>query len=340
MTLDICDDAIARVRRFNRFYTRRIGVLDEGHLHSPFNLTEVRVLYELAHRPGVAAVELRQDLGLDAGYLSRLLRNLARRGLVAAPVAETDGRRRALTLTAAGRKEFARLDRRAAAAVARLVRPLGAADRRRLLDSMDRVERLLHEPATAPADGMELRPPEAGDLGWVVERHGELYSEEYGWDQRFEGLVADVVGSFVREFDPGGDRCWIAVRGGERVGCVFVVHGGGDVAKLRLLLVDPAARGAGLGRRLVEECIAFAGQAGYRVLSLWTNDVLRAARRIYERAGFTITHREAHDRFGVGLVGETWERTLDGGKLPIERGGAAPRKSTRQSPSTGTGSGS
>lgn len=310
---DLPDDAIARVRRFNRFYTRRIGVLDEGHLQSPFNLTEVRVLYEVAHHPGVAAVDLRRDLHLDAGYLSRLLRSLVRRGLVAVHAADGDGRRRALALSTAGRKEFIRLDRRAAAAVAQMVQPLPDDARRQLLGAMDRVAGLLGEPVPSPVGGVELRAPRPGDLGWVVQRHGELYQQEYGWDQRFEGLVAEVVGAYVRELDPRRDRCWIAERGGERVGCAFVVHGDADRARLRLLLVDPAARGAGLGQRLVEECIAFAGQAGYAVLTLWTNDVLLAARRIYERTGFTIVRREPHDRFGTGMVGETWERVLAGG---------------------------
>lgn len=301
------DRTVARVRRFNRFYTRQVGILDEAHLRSPFNLAEVRVLYEIAHRNEPVASDLVRDLGLDRGYLSRLLRGFQRAGLVSATPG-SDARRRVLALTAAGRREFAKLNRLAGDEMRAMLKPVPAADRERLLGAIGTVERLLGAPASDTP--CRLRSPRPGDLGWVVQRHGELYFEEYRWDERFEALVAGVVAHYVEEFDPARDRCWIAEREGERLGSIFLVHQDRNVAKLRLLLVEPSARGMGLGGRLVGECIAFARKAGYRRITLWTNDVLHAARRIYERAGFTRVRADRHELFGKGLTGETWELEL------------------------------
>jgi DNA-binding MarR family transcriptional regulator/GNAT superfamily N-acetyltransferase len=304
------DEEVEAVRRFNRFYTRQIGVLNEGLLESPFTLAEARVLYELAHQDGPTAAALARDLALDAGYLSRLLRGLRRRGLVAGSAAEADRRRSLLSLTRKGREAFARLDRRSRAQVDALLGPLDSAGRSRLLAAMGTVGSLL---GAAPKDDREpylLRPHQAGDLGWVVHRHGALYAQEYGWDERFEALVAGVVAEFVQHYDPKRERCWIAERDREIVGSVFLVRHTTTTAKLRLLLVEPSARGLGIGSRLVSECVRFARQAGYRKITLWTNSVLHSARRLYERAGFELVRKEPHALFGEGLVGETWELAL------------------------------
>jgi DNA-binding MarR family transcriptional regulator/ribosomal protein S18 acetylase RimI-like enzyme len=303
------DPRIAAVRRFNRFYTHRIGALNEGLLQSRFSLAEVRVLYELAHRTDATAAELGRDLAMDGGYLSRLLRGLARRGLVGRRASRTDGRRRQLRLTEAGRRAFQRLDTRASEEIRALLAPLATGDQRRLLGAMETVEAILR---AAPRERSPylLRPPRPGELGWVVARHGALYAAEYGWDERFEGLVAGVVADFVRGFDPRRERCWIAERDGEPVGSVFLARGSDAVARLRLLLVEPSARGLGIGKRLVEECIRFAREVGYRRVSLWTNSVLVAARHIYEAAGFRLTQEEPHQLFGSGLVGQTWDLEL------------------------------
>ena len=303
------DTQVRATRRFNRFYTRRIGVLEEGLLQSPFSLTEARILFELADRSDPDAAALARDLGLDPGYLSRLLRGLRRRRLVASRPVPGDRRRRRLQLTEAGRGAFAELDARSQAAVDDMLRRLPGRERERLVRAMDRIQRLLDAPPVESAP-VTLRPPRAGDLGWVVHRHGVLYAREYGWDARFEGLVADVVAQFVRQFDAQRERAWIAERDGEPVGSVFLVRQSDEVAKLRLLLVEPAARGLGLGRRLVAECIAFARERGYRRITLWTNDVLHAARHLYEEAGFRVMERAPHAAFGEGLVGETWELEL------------------------------
>lgn len=308
MSASSLDRAVARVRRFNRFHTRLVGALDKGHLQSAYNLPEARVLYELAHRDRPSAVDLTRLLRLDPGYLSRLLRSLIRRDLVTAITHEGDARRRVLRLTPHGRREQAVLETRADRDVAALLGPLTPADRDRLLGAVRTIESLLG--GMPPTGTVKLLAPRVGDLGWVVQRHGELHAREYRWDERFEALVADVVAQYVKEFDPARDRCWIAERDGERIGSIFLVHQDRRVAKLRLLLVEPSARGLGVGRRLVDECIAFARKAGYREITLWTNDVLHAARRIYQRTGFTLTKREAHTLFGKGLVGETWVLAL------------------------------
>jgi DNA-binding MarR family transcriptional regulator/N-acetylglutamate synthase-like GNAT family acetyltransferase len=302
--------AAARVRRFNRFYTRRIGLLDAGHLHTPFSLAEARVLYEVAHLDHPTASTLIDTLDLDAGYLSRLLRGFRQRGLLTARPSADDRRRRHLALTPRGRKAFGQLDARATDAVAGMLERLSAPERDRLLASLDTVEALLDDAAPA-APAVALRAPEPGDLGWVVQRHGELYAEEYGWDLSFERLVAKIVGEFAAADSGPANRCWIATLDGQRAGCVFLMPGAAPgVGKLRLLLVEPWVRGHGLGGRLVATCIAAAKEAGHHTLTLWTNDVLTAARRLYERAGFRLVKRERHRSFGKSLVGQTWDLDL------------------------------
>ena len=297
------------MRRFSRFYTRQVGLLRDGYLDSPFSVTEARVLYELANRDPAVAADLTRELGIDAGYLSRILSGFRRRGLLEKRPSEGDARRSDLRLTKRGKTVFASLDARSHDDIGAQLARLPVADQERLVAAMGTVERLLGEPT--PSDGSYvLRGPRPGDYGWVVERHGALYAEEYGWNEEFEGLVAGIVGKFIEHLDPKRERCWIAERDGENVGCVFAVRQSATVAKLRLLLVEPKARGLGIGTQLVEECIAFSRTAGYRRLQLWTNSVLRAARHIYEQAGFELTAEESHHSFGKDLVGETWELRL------------------------------
>jgi DNA-binding MarR family transcriptional regulator/GNAT superfamily N-acetyltransferase len=303
---------VAAVRSFNRFYTRQIGVLQEGLLESPFSLTQVRVLYELAKRGEAAAAEEGRDHGLDAGDLSRLVRGFEERGLLERLPSEEDGRRSRPRLTRRGRSTFRTLDARSDRDVGALLSRLDPPRRARLLAAMDVVRRELGD-APEPAVPYVLRTHRPGDMGWVVYRHGVLYSQEYGWDERFEGLVAGIVARFVAAFDPRRERCWIAEREGEPVGSVFLVTKSRTVAQLRLLLVEPSARGLGIGRRLVEECVRFARQARYRKVMLWTNRGLDAARHVYERAGFVLVEEEPHDDFGEGLIGQTWELDLTRG---------------------------
>ena len=310
---DVVPDRVAAMRQFSRFYTRRIGVLQEGLLATPFSLAEARVLYELAHRDGLAASDLATELGLDAGYLSRILQRFSRRGLVTRTHSASDARVRPLALTAKGRAAFAPLDQRSQQEIATLLGTLSEPSQRRLIDSMQTIESLLADKPPSPAPCV-LRAHRPGDMGWVIERHGTLYAQEYGWDERFEALVAEIAAQFIREFDPERERCWIAERNGERVGCVFLVRKSATVAKLRLLIVDPAARGIGLGRQLVDDCIRSARAFGYRKLTLWTQDNLRAARHIYQAAGFRCVKRERHESFGHKLVGETWELNLQAAK--------------------------
>jgi DNA-binding MarR family transcriptional regulator/N-acetylglutamate synthase-like GNAT family acetyltransferase len=302
-------DRIHAVRRFNRFYTRRIGVLDEGLLDSPFSLTEVRVLYELAHRDEPSAAVIVRELGLDPGYVSRIVRRFRRDGLLTTRPCDADARRSLLQLTAKGRRTVARLEERSNRQVAAVLARVAAADQRRLLHAMHTVERLLGARADAQAPFV-LRPPEPGDLGWIVHRHGALYASEYGYNEEFEALVASIVAEFGRQHDPARERCWIAEREGEIVGSVFLVRASDEVAKLRLLLVEPSARGLGIGARLVAECVRFARARGYRTLALWTQSELLPARRIYERAGFSLVREERHHSFGKDLVAETWELAL------------------------------
>jgi len=296
---------VAAVREFNRFYTSRIGVLDEGYLSSRFSLTEVRVLYELAHRGSATASELGRDLGIDAGYLSRILRGFARRGVLARTAARDDARKSILRLTTRGKATVALLEARARDQIGLMLEKVPAAEQERLVASMRAIERGL-KPGPRATPKVTLRSHRPGEMGWVVERHGALYWQEYGWDETFEALVADIVAKFITHLDRKRERCWIAEVDGERVGCVFCVNKSKTVAKLRLLLVEPGARGLGVGSRLVAECIRFARAAGYRELTLWTNDVLVAARRIYERAGFELVESERHRSFGKALVGQNW----------------------------------
>jgi DNA-binding MarR family transcriptional regulator/GNAT superfamily N-acetyltransferase len=308
-----CLAAAARIRRFNRFYTRRIGLLQDGLLQSRFSLSEVRVLYEIAHLSRPTARLIATTLGMDEGHLSRLLRGLRQRSLITARASKADRRLRILALTTRGRKAFATLDTRATDEVAEMLQPLSSSSRQQLLSSLVAVENLLAEGESQPrAPEIVLRPPEAGDLGWVVQRHGELYAEEYGWTADFERLVAAIVGEFASASPDAGDRCWIATLDGERAGCIFLVPASSEVARLRLLLVEPWARGFGLGTRLIDACIATARDAGYRTLTLWTNDVLTSARRLYERAGFVLVKSERHQSFGKSLVGQNWDLELAG----------------------------
>lgn len=302
-------EATIAVRRFTRFYTRQIGLLNEGLLKSPFSLAEARVLYEIANRDRVAASDLTRDLGLDAGYLSRMLRALQGRGLVVRAPSAEDGRRYDLCLTEAGRSAFAGLDEGSCRQVQAMLEPLPGPDRQRLVAAMATIERLLGD-APRSSEPYVLRPHRPGDMGLVASRQGALYAREYGWDETFEALVAEIVAGFVRNFDRRRERCWIAERDGEMLGSIFLVKESDAVAKLRLLYVEPAARGTGLGRRLVAECLAFARACGYRRVTLWTNDILHAARRIYQDEGFRLVRAEPHHSFGKDLVGQYWELEL------------------------------
>jgi DNA-binding MarR family transcriptional regulator/N-acetylglutamate synthase-like GNAT family acetyltransferase len=297
------------MRRFNRFYTRQIGLLEDGYLQSPFSLPEVRVLYELAHRDGPTAAELSRDLGLDQGYLSRILRAFEKRRFISRTRSAADGRQSHLTLTARGRAAFSPLEQRSHEEIRAILARLPASEQARLIEAMRAIEAMLGG-RPEPKVPYLLRPQQPGDMGWVVHRHGALYAQEYGFDEQFEALVAEIAAAFVKNYDPKKERCWIAEKDGEPVGSVFLVKRSKTVAKLRLLLVEPKARGLGIGARLVEECLRFARQAGYKKITLWTNSILVAARHIYEEAGFRLVHSERHKSFGHDLVGETWERDL------------------------------
>lgn len=300
---------VAAVRRFNRFYTKEIGLLNEGYLRTRFSVTEARVIYELAHHEQVTASELAADLGLDQAYLSRMLRDFSSQRLIARRRSATDGRKTLLTLTDKGQQAFARLNAESHVEIASMLERLSPPQQSRLVASMHAIETLLDAPQEHGGPYL-IRPHQAGDMGWVVQRHGALYAQEYGWDEHFEALVAQIVADFIKNFDPKHERCWIAEKDGENVGSVFLVRKNKSVAKLRLLLVEPKARGMGIGKRLVEECVRFARQAGYKRLMLWTNDVLIAARRIYEQCGFKLVDEERHHSFGHDLVGQTWELKL------------------------------
>jgi DNA-binding MarR family transcriptional regulator len=297
------------VRRFNRFYTKQIGVLQEGFLKSPFSLTEARVIYEFAHHEKTTATELSNELGLDAGYLSRILRGFKKRGLINKKPSETDGRQSMLWLTEKGQDAFASLNARSRNEIGAMLGSLSIADQNRLVKAMHTIEGLLGAQPEHKVPYL-LRPHQPGDMGWVVHRHGVLYSEEYEWDEQFEALVAGIVAKFIQQYDPKRERCWIAEMDGEIVGSVFLVKESETVAKLRLLLVEPKARELGIGSRLVNECVQFARRVGYRKIILWTNNVLQSARHIYEKAGFRLVHEEPHHSFGHDLIGETWELEL------------------------------
>ncbi|MEV0369218.1 helix-turn-helix domain-containing GNAT family N-acetyltransferase [Streptomyces sp. NPDC050636] len=312
---------VRELRRFNRFYTNLIGALDYGrHLYTPFTLTEARVLYEVAHQERVDAADLRASLSLDAGYLSRLLGKFEDRELITRGRSERDSRRQRITLTKGGREAASLLEERSQDAAGSLLEPLPAADRARLVASMRTIRTLLDADAPAPeppvpestaAPEVSLRTSRPGDLGWMVERNAALYAAEYGFDLSYEALVARIVAEYAEAFDPARDRTWIAELGGERVGAVMCVRDARPgTARLRLLLVEPGARGHGVGRRLVGTCVEFARGAGYAELVLWTNSVLAAARRIYERAGFELVGESAHHSFGQDLVGQDWRLAL------------------------------
>jgi DNA-binding MarR family transcriptional regulator/GNAT superfamily N-acetyltransferase len=301
------------VRRFNRFYTRQIGLLQEGLLDSPFSLTEARVLYELAHRDKPTAGEIGGELGLDAGYLSRILGSFEKRKLIEKIPSATDRRQSLLTLTRHGRKVFAPLEARSKAQVAAMLAALPEAGQFRLVAAMDTLQALLGKPATSTGPSGEpyaVRTHRPGDLGWVVHRHGVLYAQEYGYDETFEALVAEIVAKFIQNYDAKRERCWIAEHEGEIAGSVFLVAESNSVAKLRLLLVEPSARGLGIGARLVSECVRFARRAGYQKIVLWTQSELDAARHVYRKAGFSVIEEKQHRSFGKDLTAETWELLL------------------------------
>jgi DNA-binding MarR family transcriptional regulator/GNAT superfamily N-acetyltransferase len=309
MVEDEIHQRIETVRRFNRFYTKKIGVLHEGLLRSPFSLTEARVIYELAHHEKTTATELCNELGLDAGYLSRILRSFKKRSLIKKQFSQTDGRQNLLSLTERGKEAFATLNTRSRNEVGTMLRDLSTENQHHLVKAMHTIEGLLGARTEHKVPYL-LRPHQVGDMGWVVHRHGLLYAEEYGWDEQFEALVASIVAKFIQHYNPKQERCWMAEMEGEIVGSVFLVKQSKTRAKLRLLLVEPKVRGLGLGTRLVNECIRFARQVGYRKIVLWTNSVLHAARHIYEKAGFRLVRQEPHHSFGHDLIGQTWELEL------------------------------
>jgi DNA-binding MarR family transcriptional regulator/N-acetylglutamate synthase-like GNAT family acetyltransferase len=300
---------IAAIRRFNRFYTVKLGVLAEAFLNTPYSLTEARVLHALAHRDGATATWLGRELDLDPGYLSRILRDFERHGLILRNPSLQDGRQAMISLTASGRDAFEPLDRASHRAIAGMLSPLAEADQERLVAAMRVIGGFLgEEQERAPA--FVLRGHRAGDMGWIADRHGALYGAEYGLNYKMEAYVAEVVAKFLREFDPALEHCWIAEQDGTRIGSVFIVKESDTVARLRMLIVEPKARGLGVGRRLVEECIRFSREAGYGEIVLWTHSILTAARRIYDSVGFVIEETETHDEFGPELVGETWRLRL------------------------------
>jgi DNA-binding MarR family transcriptional regulator/GNAT superfamily N-acetyltransferase len=311
--VDVDADAqVEAVRRFNRFYTRRIGVLDEGLLASSFTLTQARVLFELGTRKTVTAGQLIDMLGLDAGYLSRILQGFVDSRLVQRQGATEEGRHAQLSLTAKGRKAFGTIDRSSRSTMGEMISPLSPPQRERLLSAMQFLEESLSDSGPIRDTTITVRPYRVGDVGWAIEQHGRLYAEEFGWNMEFEALVATLFARFATHHDPESEQFWIAEVDGERVGCVFVVRNEKDAraAQLRCLLVHPKGRGLGVGRRLVDECIQFAKSAGYERMLLWTNDILTSARRIYEAAGFSLAEESPHHSFGHDLVGQIWARTL------------------------------
>jgi DNA-binding MarR family transcriptional regulator/GNAT superfamily N-acetyltransferase len=305
------DERIAAVRRFNRFYTRHVGLLQEELLHSGFSLAEARLLYELANREPMTATALAAALNLDAGYLSRILRRFGELNLISKKRIPNDGRQSLISITARGRKAFAPLNKSSHDQVAAMLTRLSEREQSRLLAAMTTVEGLLQPSAPeARPPVLILRPHRPGDMGWVTSANAEIYAREYRWDISYEALVAKITAEFIENFDPDRERCWIAEMEGERVGSVFVVRKTDSIAKLRLLIIDPKARGLGLGKRFVDECLRFAKEAGYSSMTLWTQSILTAARAIYARAGFTLVAEEPHHSFGADLIGETWERAL------------------------------
>jgi DNA-binding MarR family transcriptional regulator/GNAT superfamily N-acetyltransferase len=303
-------EAVGVIRSFNRFWTEEIGLLNAGLLDTPYSLTEARIIFELAHADAAELADLRAQLGVDSGYLSRIMNRFKADGLVDAGPSPSDGRRQLVRLTGRGRAVFAMLDTRSSAEIGGLLERLGHEDRRRLLDALSSAQEIL-ERGGRPKPYL-VRPLQPGDLGWVVQRHGAVYAEEYGWDESFEALVAHIVADYVDHRDSSKDDAWIAELDGEPVGCVFCIHDDDQTAQLRLLLVEAKARGYGIGARLVDECIRFAADAGYTEMKLWTNDILMSARRIYEAAGFKLVDEERHHSYGHDLVGQTWWLKLAG----------------------------
>jgi DNA-binding MarR family transcriptional regulator/N-acetylglutamate synthase-like GNAT family acetyltransferase len=299
---------IEAVRRFSRFYTRRIGVLEETLLHSPFTLPEGRLVYEIANRDRPTAQELCRDLGLDPGYVSRLLKGLEKRGCVARTRSQADRRQTELTLTAKGRKLWGAMDEQSRQDIARLLAELPVERQEKLVKALETVEKLLDEPPEKRLP-FTLRPHQPGDIGWIIRRQTQLYADEHGWDGSFEAMLAEISARFIRKFEPKSDNCWIAERNGEIVGSVFLVRASRSTGQLRMLYVEPSARGLGIGRSLVDACIEDARAKGYRKLMLWTNDILVSARKIYIAAGFRLVREEKHVSFGKKLVGQFW--TLD-----------------------------
>jgi DNA-binding MarR family transcriptional regulator/N-acetylglutamate synthase-like GNAT family acetyltransferase len=307
--MDELAETVKNIRHFNRFYTRQIGVLNQGLLDSPYSLTEARVIYELAQRETWTATELNGELGLDVGYLSRILASFQKKGLLQKEPSPQDRRRSILHLSPAGREAYTLLNGRSAREIEEMLATLPLMEHQQLVKSMQTIEKLLSS-RTQDQPAYILRPPQPGDMGWVVSRHGALYAQEYHWDITFEGLVAGIVSDYLKNYNPQKERGWIAEVAGENAGCVFVVKKSEEVAKLRMLLVEPRTRGLGIGKRLVEECIRFARQCRYRRLTLWTQSCLLAARHIYAQAGFQLTESEPYHDFGQDLVSETWDLDL------------------------------
>lgn len=305
----VSEEHIAAVRSFNRFYTRRLGVLEQQLLESPYSLTEARVLYEIAHRDAPTAKAIGDALGLDAGYLSRIIQNFAEKGLISRKASRDDKRQHLLSLTTKGRLAFGRLNRGSHDEIAKMLDEVSLVDANRVVAAMADIQRIL-EGAGVTASPATLRGPRPGDMGWVVQSHGALYAAEYGFDSSFEALVADIAARFLGSFDASRERCWIAEIDNGQVGSLFLVKHSDEVAKLRLMLVDPAGRGQKLGQRMLTEAIAFARQCGYRGITLWTQSILIAARKIYQDAGFALVATEPHRSFGQNLIGETWELEL------------------------------
>ncbi|MEX0406082.1 helix-turn-helix domain-containing GNAT family N-acetyltransferase [Aquibium sp. LZ166] len=303
------EEAIAGVRDFNRFYTRFLGALNEGLLRSPYSLSESRILYELGTRHSVTASQLSAELGMDPAYLSRLLKKLREADLVLASASAEDGRATVLSLSKPGREAFANLDRASHEEISNILMPLGPDGASTLVGAMQRIRAAL-DPSTTENPPYVIRPHRIGDIGIIISRQGALYAQEYGWDGTFEGFVAEIAGGFLKSYDPKREHCWVAERHAEVVGSVFLVDAGGGTAKLRMLWVEPSTRGLGIGGRLVNECIRFARDTGYERMTLWTNDILVSARRIYEKAGFRLVAEERHHSFGKDLVGQNWDLEL------------------------------
>jgi DNA-binding MarR family transcriptional regulator/GNAT superfamily N-acetyltransferase len=309
MASPILPEQIGAVRRFNRFFTRQIGVLQEGLLPSPYSLTEARIIFELANRSSLTASDLGNELGLDAGYLSRILNKLEQQKLIEKNRSDDDGRQRLISLTAEGQKVFSLLDNRSNDEVSEMLSGFKESDRVRLIEAMHAIEGIFDR-GSKNTEPFYIRQHEPGDMGWVIRQHGSLYHQEYGWDGSFEGFVAQICADFINRYDPQKERCWIAEMDGEPVGSVFCIKASEDVAKLRMLLVTPKARRLGLGNHLVKECIRFARSSGYKKLILWTNDILVEARKIYEKNGFALVEEERHHSYGQDLVGQNWELLL------------------------------